>query len=267
MLNLALATTLFAAPTADWLIDAAPFEARVVESEDGRSLSLENGLVRRTWRLAPNLACVALDELTRDRSLLRAVRPAARLVLDGEAVDVGGLVGQPNHAYLRDDWLDGMTADPAALRFVGHVVDEPVERFAWKRTRHHAPDAAWPPPGARVRFDFEAGPDRGALAHARVSVFVELYDGLPCFSKWLTVTNAHGERVLEVDRVTSELLAIVEEQNWVESRDGVVIPRPSSLPARGTCTSRPTTPSAGSRSRTPRGTPSTGDRTPTSTPR
>ena len=61
-----------------------------------------------------------------------------------------------------------------------------------------------------------------------VSVHYELYDGLPVMSKWLTVRNPGGTAVT-VDRFTSELLAVVEESNWVETREGVALPRPSSL--------------------------------------
>ena len=46
---------------------------------------------RRRWRVAPNGACVAFDDLMTGASLLRAVRPEARLVLDGEAAARRGL--------------------------------------------------------------------------------------------------------------------------------------------------------------------------------
>ena len=38
---------LAAAPAVDWLIDSAPFKARVTKSKDGRELELNNGLLRR----------------------------------------------------------------------------------------------------------------------------------------------------------------------------------------------------------------------------
>ncbi len=230
---------------ADWLVTTRPFPARAGVRADGRELVLENGLVRRVWRLEPNLACVALDDLRRDTSLLRAVRPEAQLVLDGVTWDVGGLVGQPNHAYLTPDWLDAMTADPRALRYVGHELGRPRERMAWPRVRHHAPDATWPPRGVSVRFDFAApapvddgGPGRSggapALAEAReldpavvVSVHYELYDDVPVMSKWISVRNG-SRRPLEIDRFTSEILAVVEHSNHVEYRD-IPLPQPDLL--------------------------------------
>ncbi len=214
-------------PSDDWLLAERPFAARV--EGDERLLHLTNDLVARTFRLDRNGACVALDDLSGRRSLLRAVRPEARLVLDGVVLDVGGLVGQPNHAWLSDDWLDAPAVDPRAFRFVGYEAVPVVERFAWKRVRHHAPDAAWPPRGVGLRLDFEPGAETpAAFADVRVSVHYELYDGLPALSKWITVTNG-GERPLEVDRFTAELLAVVEWGNSVEVREGVPLRAPDAL--------------------------------------
>ncbi len=39
-------------------------------------------------------------------SMLRAVKPEAKVEIDGMKFDVGGLVGQPDHAYLLDEWLE-----------------------------------------------------------------------------------------------------------------------------------------------------------------
>ncbi len=150
----------------DWLIDGSPYIARAGLSADGRDLVLTNGLVRRVWRLAPEGAgaCIALDDLVGDRSLLRAVRPEARLTLDGVELAVGGLDGQPNHAFLTDEWLTSMTLPATAFRLVGWEQGEPVERFAWKRVRHHAPDAVWPPQGVHLQLHYELPEIEDAVA-------------------------------------------------------------------------------------------------------
>ena len=143
-----------AAAPVDWLIDPSPFKARVNVSPDGRELELNNGLIRRVIRLQPNAATVALDNLVNGESLLRGVKPEAVVEIDGRRFDIGGLKGQPNYAFLRPEWVDQLRADPAAFRFVGYEIGQPRERFAWKRTRHHAPDVQWPPAGATLRLDF-----------------------------------------------------------------------------------------------------------------
>lgn len=205
-----------AAPT-DWLIDPAPFKARVTVSADGRELELNNGLIRRVIRLQPNAATVALDNSANGESLLRGVKPEAVVELDGRQFDIGGLKGQPNYAFLRPEWVNQLSADPAAFCFVGYEIGQPKERLAWKRTRHHAPDAQCPPTGVMLRLDFEPPlPTNGMTTPSvRVSVHYELYDGLPCYSKWLTVSNG-TDKTVRVDRFSSEVLAVVERTAEVD---------------------------------------------------
>ncbi|UCD49495.1 MAG: hypothetical protein JSW27_18430, partial [Phycisphaerales bacterium] len=80
---------------------------------------MDNGLIRRTFRLAPNAATVAFDNLMTGESMLRGVKPEARLTIEGTSFEVGGLKGQPNYAYLLDEWLDALRADPNAFQFTG----------------------------------------------------------------------------------------------------------------------------------------------------
>ena len=159
-------------PSEDWLLAEQPFEARFEVVHERAELVLTNGIVRRTWRLAPNAGCVGLDELRTNRALLRAVRPEARLVIDGQEYDVGGLTGQVNQAYLLDEWLDELRSDPNAFQFTGFLAQENIEpRLEWLQVRHHAPDVDWPPRGVTVAFEFEAGPGAPAsLAGVHVGV-------------------------------------------------------------------------------------------------
>lgn len=155
----ALSLSTLAAPTLparDWLIDPTPFKARIVVNPDGKQIELNNGLIRRIIRLDPNAATVALDQLSTGESLLRGVKPEAIVEIDGRRFDVGGLKGQPNYAFLRPEWISALHADPDAFQFTGYSIGQPLERLAWKRTRHHAPDLAWPPKGVTLRLDFIA---------------------------------------------------------------------------------------------------------------
>ena len=201
----------------DWLIDPSPFKARVTVSKDGRAVELNNGLLRRVIRLQPNAATVALDNLASGESLLRGVKPEAVVEIDGRRFDIGGLKGQRNYAFLRPEWVEQLRADPAAFRFVGYEIGKPKERMAWKRTRHHAPDVKWPPEGVTLRLDFASpAPTNGSSAPSIVvSVHYELYDGLPCYSKWITLSNG-TDKVVRVDRFSSEVLAVVERTSEVD---------------------------------------------------
>ncbi|MHC4176862.1 MAG: alpha-galactosidase, partial [Planctomycetota bacterium] len=219
----------------DWLIDASSYKAGVYRTGKPNEIVLCNGLIRRTFRLAPNGATVGLDNLMTGQTITRGVKPEAIVTIDGVRYEVGGLTGQPNYAYLLPEWLEQMKAAPDAFRFVGFTLGKPAQRFAWKRVRHHAPDARWPPDGVYLRMDYETpavspvqpdGPQPGRKA--RVSVHYELYDGAPVMSKWITVHNLTDKKIT-VDRFTSELLAVVEHANWVEKREGVPLPRPDVL--------------------------------------
>lgn len=205
---------------ADWLVDPVDAKAGVYRGPDGKSLILSNGLLRRSFRLGSNAATVGFDQLVSGEALLRGVKPEAIITIDGKAIEVGGLKGQPNYAFLREEWLDTLSAAPEAMRFTGFAVGPIEERMSWNQVRHHAPDVAWPPKGVHLRMEYampEGTPSpQGGIA---VSVHYELYDGLPVLCKWITVTNAGTEPVM-LDRFISEILAAVEYSSDVEDRAG-----------------------------------------------
>lgn len=138
----------------DWLITPQAYQAGVYKSTNGKELVLSNGLVRRAFRLSPNAATVALDNLYSGEAFLRAAGPEAVLQINGVKYEVGGLTGQPNHAYLSEEWLDSLKSDPLAIEFTDFEVTEIEERFPWKRVRHCAPDVQWPPKGVGLRMDY-----------------------------------------------------------------------------------------------------------------
>ncbi len=145
-------------PPTDWLLDSGPYKARVCRGPWPHSLTLENGLIRRTFLLQPNAATVVFDNLISGQTMLRAVEPEAIVTIDGRRYEVGGLKGQPDRAFIRPEWFPFLHADPQAMQFVGFEVSKPVERVKWKQVRHHAPDVVWPPKGVHLRLDFVAPP-------------------------------------------------------------------------------------------------------------
>ena len=198
----------------DWLIVPGARKSGVYRGAHPQEIVMTNGLIRRTWRLAPNAATVGFDNLASGEALLRGVKPEARLQLDGKDYAIGGLNGQPDYAYLRPEWLDAMTADPAAFGFTGFQTGKTRERLAWKRVRYAA-DLPWPPPGASLVLHFKA-PRESGLDKLSVSVHYEMYDGIPLLCKWLTVTNG-GSKPVRLQKLASEILAVVESESVVES--------------------------------------------------
>jgi hypothetical protein len=198
----------------DWLLSHPQAKAGVFRGASDRELVLDNGLIRRTFLLAPNVATIAFDNRMTGASLLRGVKPEALLRLDGKDFKVGGLKGQPNYAYLLPEWVARLTNSPSAFRFVGFELGRPRAPLAWKRKRHGA-DVPWPPPGVGITMYYR-GPD-DSTGEVAVAVRYELYDGIPVLGKWLAVSNG-TDRVIALDTFTSELLAAVESESAVDSR-------------------------------------------------
>ena len=229
-LVLCLPGFVFAQARGDWLIDGISYTAsfKPVAGQPNR-FALSNGLVARTFLLQNEVgATIGLEELPTSQNIFRAVRPEAKVTIDGVCYDVGGLTNQPNHAYLKDEWLKEMTPSKHALAFVNVEVSEPLERFAWGRKRHHAPHVKWPPEGVHVTLEFQPLAELQVENDFRVFVHYELYDGVPVFCKWLTVEN-RSDQTLTVDHFASEILALVEHDSRVESRAGVALPKPQTL--------------------------------------
>jgi hypothetical protein len=151
------------------------------------------------------------------------VRPEATLELDGRKFPVGGLVGQPNHAYLLPHWPDAMQSDPMAFEFAGFEVGRTQAPFAWKRVRL-SEGRPWPAPGVSLTLRFRASPKLIAESNIpsmdklSVSIHYEIYDGIPLLCKWLKIENG-GENAVRLNRFTSEILAAVEYESVVDRRE------------------------------------------------
>jgi hypothetical protein len=198
---------------ADWLVTPFTQKTGVYRTEHKNEIAMTNGLISRTWRLRPNAATVGFDNLMTGASILRAVKPEARVELNWQRLDVGGLKGQPEYAYLTPEWVDRMTADPEAMQCTGFKTGKTRAPFAWKRTRFSG-NQPWPPPGASVTFRYET--DGKTLGGITVYVHYEMYDGIPLLAKWLSIENGSGARV-RLNRFTNEILAAVEYESAVNS--------------------------------------------------
>lgn len=197
--------------TPDWLVTPVKTPTTAVTSDEGKELVLSNGLIRRTFRLQPNAATIAYDNLMTGESLLRGVKPEAAVEIDGHRFDIGGLAGQVEYAYLRPEWVDSFTADPSAFTFVDYQVGKIQERFAWKRKRH-SDNLPWPPPGKSLTLRF--APPAGRLPGVTVSVCYEMYEGIPLLAKWLEIRN-DGPKAVRLNTFVNEILAAVEYESLV----------------------------------------------------
>lgn len=195
----------------DWLVTPIKKPVRIDVKLDGREIVLSNGLISRTFRVQPNAATVAYDNLMTDASVIRGVKPEAIVQIDGQKYEIGGLRGQAEYAYLATLQVDSLTANPDAFQFTSYETGGTAERFAWKRKRYSS-ESTWPPPGKSLTLHFE--PPDGKLEGLTVSIHYEMYQGVPVLAKWLTISN-RSSRAVKLNAFVSEILAAVEYESLV----------------------------------------------------
>lgn len=218
-LSLALVAAPALAQRPDWLLDPTPYEAQVRADAAKRQLVLDNGLLRLELRIGDALALVSLRHGEAAHELLRAPAPLGEFVFDGKVVAVGGAPSPADRAFVLAAQVDALRTGDDAFRYTAHTVAPIAERFAWRRSRHAAPDALWPPRGQHVQI--ATLPPAGLPAGLELVVHLELYDGLPLWSHWLELRRAPASDTaanpLAIDRFTSLRLPIVEAESRVEA--------------------------------------------------
>ena len=116
--------TVAAAPATDWELLARPHTTRhqLKSRSHPHDITLENGLLRRTFRIAPNFATVGYENLSTGIELIRSVKPEAPTAIviswmaiaseDRRAKGVSRSMPTSNR-----EWPESMTTDPARLQF------------------------------------------------------------------------------------------------------------------------------------------------------
>ena len=196
------------AQQADWLIK--PTTQKAVISIQKNKLILDNGLVRRVFLLDPNAGCISYINLSNGQELLRSIEPEARLVLNGNSYNVGGLSGQNEKAYLRLEVENNLQKKDSDFVFTNYRISDIKPFINWKPT-------TWltnpnQPTGKTVILEFIS--NLPALKNILVQVHYELYDGLPLITKWVSVENK-SNTTIKMNRVVNEVLGLVEEESAV----------------------------------------------------
>jgi hypothetical protein len=197
-------------PQADWLLNPTAYKAVIKTTPSGKEITLNNGLVKRIFRLSPNLVCTDYTNLVNGQQLLRSVKPEARLTINGKNYNVGGLIGQKENAYLLPEWIDNFSAGKNDFQLKRFEIKALVPRLNWKSkfwaSNHQQPG------GQQIDFYYQPGSPE--LAGLEITVSYELYDGLPLIVKSLRINNK-SDRSFKINRVVSEVLGMVEEQSAV----------------------------------------------------
>ena len=194
--------------TVDWLVTPVTQKAEVIT--EGKNIILYNGLVKRVFRIEPNVVCIDYKNLSNGQQLLRAVKPEAKIVVNGKTYNIGGLMGQKENAYLLPELVDKFTVGKDDFVATGHSVSEIKPFVNWKANSWAATQKG--PSGKVLTFRYKAQAE--AVRGLEVTVNYELYDGIPLIVKWVSVENKQtGE--LKLNRVVNEVLALVEEESAV----------------------------------------------------
>src|ERR1041385_47210 len=194
----------------DWLVRTTIEPAGVYKTDDGKEIILYNGLIKRSFRIQPNVACIDFVNLASGEQMLRAVEPEARLTINGKPVNVGGLYGQKQKAYLLKEWVDDLKAHEQDFQFKGFTVSSTIRPYVKWNARLWASNKQLPT-GKTLTFIY-SGTDQ--LKDLVVKVNYEIYDGSPLICKWLSVENRSKESI-RIDQAVNEILATPEEESAV----------------------------------------------------
>jgi hypothetical protein len=197
--------------TTDWLVKPINCKATVYLSADSKDIILYNGLVKRTFRLQPNLTCTEYKNMSNGQQLLRAIMPEAIVIINGTSYKVGGLYGQKEKAYLLPEWLDNLTAQDNDFHFISYTIS-PVKPFLnWNSSAVWAMNKQQPT-GKTISFLYRS--KLTALQGIDIKVKYELYDGIPLIVKSISIINNQNNSIV-INRAVNEVLATVEEESAV----------------------------------------------------
>lgn len=196
---------------ADWLVHPSTAKAQVIVSSDGKTIELNNGLLRRSFRLQPNLVCYDYYNLSNGQQLIRALKPEAEVIISGKKYAIGGLYGQKEQAYLLPEWLNNFTASPQDFQYQTYEVQDLQPFLKWR-------SATWTgnPQQAKGKvLSLTFRHNAPELSGLNIKVHYALYDGIPLLCKWVSIDNQSSNRRFNLDRVVNEILAMPEEESAV----------------------------------------------------
>lgn len=205
----------FSTAQTDWLIQ--PIQQKANINIQDNYIELNNGLAKRTFYVGPNLACIDYTNLSNGQQLLRSIEPEARVVMDGQMYNIGGLIGQTEKAYLIKGSERKLLSDKNAFQFKGYHIDTITHYIQWKSTTWNSNKKQ--AKGKSIRFDFIA--PNNYLGNLTISVHYNLYDGIPLITKWIEIKN-NGEQKVKINRVVNEVLGLVEEESAVVGKPEVM---------------------------------------------
>lgn len=140
-------------------------------------------------------------------SMIRAVSGEGFLQINGKKWSIGGLSGQPERAYLKDEWIENMTTVPQSFLVEDFEIRPVGETLPWARNRWALNKKA--ATGKELVFTLRGSEEFKDVA---VKVCFAIYDEVPVIRKRMEVEN-HSTASLNIDAFQLEYLAFAEPES------------------------------------------------------
>lgn len=191
----------------DWLLTPQKSKADIYASADGKGIVVANAMVSRTFRIFPNLATTDFVNRMTGESMLRAVSSEGSVSIDGRRYSIGGLAGQPERAYVKDEWIDRMTTVPGSFMVEDLEIRPIEESIKWARSRWALNKKA--ATGKEAVFHLRGQKE---LSEVTMKLIVSVYDHIPVIRKRFELTNGSAMPI-NVDEFKLEYLAFAEPES------------------------------------------------------
>lgn len=191
----------------DWLLTPEKSKAGIYASADRKSIIVANSMVSRTFRIFPNLATVGFTNRMTGESLLRAVSSEGTLHIDGKKRQIGGLTGQPELGYLKNEWIEQMTTIPESFLVEDFEIIPIKENIKWARSRWALSKEA--ATGSEIVFTLRGEKE---LRDIIVKLHIAVYDKIPVIRKRFEVIN-NSALSINIDTFQLEYLAFAEPES------------------------------------------------------
>lgn len=164
-------------------------------------------MVSRSFRIFPNLATVDFTNIMLGESLLRAVSSEGSIQIDGKNWTIGGLAGQPERGYLKNEWIDEMTTIPESFLVEDFEISNTIPNLEWKNTRWALNTQL--PTGKMITFTLRG---QNEMQDIIVKLHYKIFDHIPTISKSFNVINK-SSLPINIDRFKLEYLAFSEPES------------------------------------------------------
>ena len=193
----------------DWLLSPEKSQAGIYVSADGKGIVAANAMVSRTFRIFPNLATTDYVNRMTGESMLRAVSEEGTVCIDGQEYTIGGLSGQPERAYIKEEWLERLSVMPESFMVEDFEVGDIKEEIKWARRRWALNKEA--ATGRELVFTLRGSK---AMSDIVVKLYFSVYDHIPVIRKRMEVVN-HSAFPVNVTSFKLERLAFAEPESPV----------------------------------------------------